>query len=81
MKWISIKDELPIAYDWVVAGHIGHADEDSMCWNIARYVDGVWEFINSNNSEIKGAYCGDVWCIVDLDRITHWISIPWGLDD
>lgn len=79
MKWINVKDELPIqkpenipTMDWVLVT----TNIPPHPISIARFDGKNWEFLETNELWVYGAICGDATCPFDIIEITHWMPLP-----
>jgi len=67
--WISVKDRLPPAYDYVLV----YAGNSIPCpIGIARNDETAWQPLDS----FIGACFGDVSFEYDSEDITHWMPLP-----
>lgn len=71
MEWISVKDRLPQAYDYVLIYAKRPGTGEPCPVGIARHDSTTWEPLES----LIGAY-SDVEWEYDIDEITHWMPLP-----
>lgn len=73
MTWIKCLDRLPEEYDWVLAGRLG--ESGLIAYNIARYVNNEWEWLDSETNIIDAVLLGDCTVTILTDEITHWMKV------
>ena len=77
-EWISVKDQLPTPYDWVLISFVDDKDSKSrFVPSVGAYRDGVWcskesdEFFN-NSDRVYSRNFEKAFQI----RVTHWMPLP-----
>ena len=75
-QWISIKDELPVNYDWILISFVDESNES------LRFVPSVGEYRNGKwaTKEDDAAY-SDLVRSYDFEKdfhvkVTHWMPLP-----
>lgn len=75
MKWISVKDQLPEFYTFVlIYAKITKTSEPSKI-SIGRYNSLNWETL-CNEEDNNACACGDLYWEIFPDEITHWMKLP-----
>lgn len=79
-EWISVKDRLPIVYDFVLVCANNRGTSEPRPMSIARihtYLDGyVWDFLgHTGENWHQGAYL-DIEYGMESDNVTHWTPLP-----
>ena len=73
MNWISVKDDLPEPWEYVLVA--GDKEGDEPCpISIARYY-GMWEML-SNECQCNAVVKGDLSWGMYADEITNWMPLP-----
>ena len=74
MEWISVKDKLPIDYEYVLVCNLKEGNEPSPI-SIARQYKGIWEMLN-HSDQSNAIACGDLTWYMNESEIMYWIPIP-----
>lgn len=67
-RWISVKEKLPLDYDWVLVCQEGKVFNEPCPISLAYYDSGEWKFLAEN----KACWDDMRW---EIDYVTHWHPI------
>jgi uncharacterized protein DUF551 len=71
MNWVSVKNELPPQYDYVLIFVSNPGTNERCPIGIARHDGDVWQPLEDN----IGACMDGSW-VYEIKRISHWMPLP-----
>lgn len=76
--WISVKDKLPLPYDWVLVFASTNGTNEPNPMTLARLIPGhtIWEFLYEYADTSGAGVYQDLEWPVKMDEITHWMPLP-----
>ena len=72
MNWISVKEQMPFTYDFVIVLASYLPSLQPPTYSIGRYTGKKWQMLNEQG---YGAG-GDLFWPLEEDEITHWMPLP-----
>lgn len=78
MEWISIEEELPYPYDFVLVLSTTKGTNEPKPMTLARLIPGgkLWEFLHEYKDGSGVGVYQDLEWNVDMEDITHWMPLP-----